>query len=183
MTAYQLSTVGDDSTSRTRLECAVQRAENLAVLGAKNVLELCVGPSLQALEIAYGFQGISCTGNDIDVRWKEYYPGGNWVIGDAMKISWEGFDTVVFAPPLSVGCNGERDSALMINDITPSYRMFIQRPFSGLRCMVLPARSFSTNVDRRQFFSLLNNLQDVEVVPLTAGKRRIRKYVDVYYKG
>lgn len=178
-----ITTVSNDDTARTRLECAVQRAENLAVLGSKRVLELCVGPSLKSLETAYGYYGIEVTGNDIDPRWREYYPQGKWLIGDALEVTWDGFDTVVFAPPLSKGCDGTRESSLKINEVTPSYRDFMQRPGTYQRVLVLPARSFSTNEDRKQFYQLLNNLQEVDVVPLTAGARRIRKYVDVYYRG
>lgn len=173
----------NEGTARTRLECAIQRAENLAILGAKRVLELCVGPSLSTLESAYSYHDIEVTGNDIDSRWVDYHPNGRWIIGDALDIDWSGFDTIVFAPPLSEGCDGTRGSSLMIDQINPSYRAFMQRPHDGIRVMVLPARSFSTNEDRKQFYNLLNNLQEVDVVPLTAGARKVRKYVDVYYRG
>jgi len=178
-----VSKVSIEDTARTRLECAVQRAENLAVLGAKRVLELCVGPSLKALETAYGYYNIEVVGNDIDPKWRDHYPQGKWIIGDALEIPWTGFDTVVFAPPLSKGCDGTRESSLKIDEVTPSYRQFMQKHNECLRVMVLPARCLSTNEDRKQFYRLLNNLQEVDVVPLTAGARRIRKYVDVYYRG
>src|SRR5512146_1716358 len=60
------SILSDDETARTDPECALQRAENLAVMGVESVLELCVGPSLRVLEAAYAQHGIVATGNDID---------------------------------------------------------------------------------------------------------------------
>lgn len=160
----------------------MQRAENLAVLGAKRVLELCVGPSLKALEKAYGAFGISVVGNDLDPRWSSYYPAGRWVIGDALSVSWDGFDAVVFAPPLSRGCTGTRADALHIDDVRPGYREFMKRTHQGIKCAVLPARSLATPIDREQFHRLLSAIPDADVVQLTAGNRKIRKYVDVYWK-
>ena len=34
-----------------------------------------------------------------DPRWAAYFPSGSWTIGDALSVSWESYDTVVFAPP------------------------------------------------------------------------------------
>lgn len=177
-----LSKTTDDRTARTNIECAHQRAENLAILGIKTVLELCAGPSLGVLEEAYGGFGITVAGNDIDPRWQEYYPDGDWIIGNCLDIPWDGFDAIVFAPPLSVGCSGERKDALQISQVTPSYKEFMLRPFDGVRCMVLPARSLSTYNDRNQFHRLLSYIDQAEVIPLTAGSRKIRKYIDVYYR-
>jgi hypothetical protein len=93
-----------DKTARTCEECAGLRAENLAILGVRKVLELCVGPSLRVLERAYRGQGIECWGNDVDIRWKHYYESGKWIIGDALSIDVRGFDCCVFAPPVTRGC-------------------------------------------------------------------------------
>lgn len=177
-----LTTVSDDETARTCEECAFQRAENLACLGAKSVLELCAGPSLKVLERCYAEFSIQTTGNDIDKRWLEYYPAGDWEIGDCFQVEWKWYDAVVFAPPLSKGCTGKREDALPINQIFPRYIDFMRRPFKGIRCMVLPARTFATRQDRKEFFDLTFDLGDIEVVPLTAGPRKIRKYVDVYWR-
>jgi hypothetical protein len=183
------SKVSDDDTARTCEDAARQRAENLACLGAKTVLELCVGPSLEILEHYYNQVGIEVTGNDIDPRWETYYPQGNWMIGDCFSFHWydhtppyDAFDAVVFAPPLSKGCTGKREDALSINEVFPRYIDFMRKPFKGIRCMVLPARTFATRQDRKEFFDLTFDLGEIDVVPLTAGPRRIRKYVDVYYR-
>lgn len=177
-----LSTVSDGDTARTLYECALQRAQNLYLLGATRVLELCAGPSLETLESAYETFGIKVTGNDIDKRWADYYPRGDWRLGDCLSISYMDFDAVVFAPPLSRGCSGRREDALAIDQVFPRYTDFMARRFGGVRCLVLPARSFATRQDRAQFFHLTFDLLNPDVVPLVAGHRRIRKYVDVYYK-
>lgn len=177
-----LSTYSAEETANTNPECARQRAENLAIMGARSVLELCVGPSLRALEKAYADFDIQVTGNDIDLRWPLHYPNGRWLVGDALAVDWRGFDAVVFAPPLSAGCSGRREDALMINKVSPGYRAFMKRPHHGIRCMVLPARALATPVDRGQLHALLAAVQGADVVPLTAGARKIRKYVDVYWK-
>lgn len=189
MRSLNLSTLDDQSTARTDPEAALQRAENLAVLGARSVLELCCGPSLRVLEAAYARHGITCVGNDIQRRWREYYPQGQWTMGDAMLIEWQHslhgpgdirqFDAVVFAPPVTIGCTGKREDALEINDVYPRYSDFLARPFSGIKVMVLPARALATRYDRKQMYGLIGD-RTVEVVPLTSGRRRIRKYVDVY---
>lgn len=177
-----LSEVSDEETARTPFACASQRAENLAILGAKNVLELCVGPSLRVLERAYEQVGIKVTGNDIDMRWRSYHPGGSWVIGDALEITAFDYmwDTMVFAPPLSHGCTGRRADSLMINEVTPKYTDFLHfsQEYKGILTLVLPARSLATRDDRSQFHSLLSNIEgSVEVVPLVDG---CVKYYDVY---
>lgn len=177
-----LSTVHDDLTARTAHDCAQQRAENLAILGASRVLELCVGPSLHTLELAYDRVGIEVTGNDIDYRWREYHPGGRWIIDDCFAIDWDDYDAVVFAPPLSVGCTGTREDALPISKVVPRYEDFMAKRYMGIRCMVLPARSFATHYDRKEFFDLTFDLVNPDVVPLTSGARKVRKYVDVYYR-
>lgn len=174
-----LSTVSDHATAHTDIECAYQRAQNLAVLGAKRVLELCVGPSLKDLVPAYRSVGLSVIGNDIEPRWQEFYPNGDWLIGDALTIPWD-VDTVVFAPPLSKGCTGKRDDALKISEVFPTYQSFLTRDFHGIRCLVLPARAQATPRDRAELHGLLGKLSGAEVVPLTAGRRKIRKYIDVY---
>lgn len=173
----------DDETARTSDECAQQRAEHLATLGARNVLELCVGPSLRTLATAYGWYGIYVTGNDIDPRWQRAYPSSRWIIGDALALGWAPFDTVVFAPPLTAGCTGRREDALRIEQITPSYRDFLAKPFDGLRVMVLPARALATADDRRELYALLALIDGpYDLIALTAGRRQIRKYVDIYFR-
>ncbi len=181
---HNVSIVADEATAHTDPECARQRAENLAILGAKNVLELCVGPSLRDLELAYAEVGITVTGNDIDPRWREFHPSGRWIIGDALSVDTTGFDAVVFAPPLSRGCTGRREDSLCINDVRPKYRDVTSSytNYDGILVLVLPARSLATSHDREQLHRLLSGLSSPEVVPLYAGHRRIRKYVDVYLK-
>jgi hypothetical protein len=176
-----LSRVEDEATARTDPECALQRAENLAVLGVRSVLELCVGPSLRSLEEAYGRFGIRCDGNDVDPRWRDYHPDGRWLLGDCFAVDWSPYDAVVFAPPLSRGCTGRREDSLRVEEVLPRYADFVARPYGGLRVMVLPARSLSTREDRRQFHRLVDWLP-ADVVELTSGPRRIRKYVDVYFE-
>lgn len=182
--ALNLSKADDDDTARTDPECAEYRASALAVLGVKSVLELCVGPSLRSAEEAYAKWGITVTGNDIDQRWRQYYPGGKWIMGDALAVDWSPFDAVVFAPPLTHGCTGKREDALRISEVVPRYLDFLSRPFNGVRVMVLPARAVATSHDRRELHNLLSSVydayHDVSVIPLTSGVRRIRKYVDVY---
>lgn len=184
MREINVSQVSDSETARTDPECAESRAEHLAMLGVRSVLELCVGPSLRTAEQAYSRQGITVTGNDIDARWQRYYPDGLWLIGDALQVGWSLFDAVVFAPPLSVDCTGKREDALSVNEVFPRYRDFLSRPFAGVRVMVLPARAIATSADRREMHDLLSSVyddsHDVTVIPLTSGRRRIRKYVDVY---
>ncbi len=177
-----LSSEADDETARTCWDCALQRAENLAFFGAKRVLELCVGPSLKTLEKAYARHGISVVGNDIEVRWKNFHPKGEWIVGDALKIDYAGFDSVVFAPPLSRGCTGTRSDSLMIDDVVPSYDAFAlaSKEFRGIRTFVLPGRAGATRQDRRQMHSLLSRFENYDLVPLTAGLRKIVKYHDLY---
>lgn len=127
------------------------------------------------------------TGNDIDPRWREYYPRGKWVIGDALEVDLLSYSAVVFAPPLSRGCTGLRCDALSVDQVTPTYASFIGRVlssgFRGIGVLVMPARALATRSDRRQMHSTLSMLGHLwqETVPLTAGPRRIRKYVDAYF--
>ena len=43
--------------------------------------------------------------------------------------------------------------------------------------MVLPGRTLSVRHDRSEFYKLLNELTDYDVVPL---KDKVTKYVDIY---
>lgn len=146
-----------------------------------------MGPSLATLESAYHQFGISVTGNDIDKRWKTFYEEGNWIIGDALSISYSGFDTIVFAPPLSKGCTGKREDSLQIEQVTPSYYEFLKRMQTEnedlLGVLVLPGRSISTYFDRVQFFKLMSKMYSLKLnfkhERLTDGK--ITKYYDVYF--
>jgi len=182
-----ISKFGDNSTANTCLECASQRAENLAILGVKTVLELCVGPSLRVLEEQYAKYGIQVSGNDIDPRWQEFYPKGRWMVGDATKLNTSGFDAVVVAPPLSRGCSGKREDSLSIEQVTPSYYSFLQLR-NPVVAFVLPGRTLSLRDDRRALHRLLGALagqseggaRRVEVVPL---RKKVVKYVDLYVIG
>lgn len=179
------SILSDSETARTDPECAAQRAENLAIIGVESVLELCVGPSLRDLEAAYGRHGIRVTGNDIDPRWRDLHPSGSWVIGDALLMDPRPYDAVVFAPPLSRGCTGRREDSLMVDEVEPAYTHFLIElmgwGYRGVGVLVLPARALATGPDREQTHRLLSNIPSHEVIPLVAGPRRIRKYVDVYF--
>jgi hypothetical protein len=174
------SVVDDTSTANTKLVCAKQRAENLFVLGVKNVLELCVGPSLKVLEQAYSEYNINVFGNDIDKRWVKYYPTGNWIIGDALSLDYSRFDCLIYAPPLSQGCTGTRADSLRISQVTPKYDDFISasKNFAGVRCLVLPGRSLATKEDRKDFHALTFQFQKFEVIPLT--NKGVVKYYDLY---
>lgn len=174
-----ISKYSDLQTANTNLICATQRAENLFVLGSKNVLELCVGPSLQRLELEYRKFGISCVGNDIDPRWKNFYPRGKWHIGDALSLDVSGYDTLVFAPPLSQGCSGRREDSLSLDKVTPSYNDFLEayKNFKGIKVLVLPGRTLSLREDRDKLHKLLSNIDNYDIVPL---RKRIVKYVDIY---
>jgi hypothetical protein len=176
-----ISLYSDSMTANTRLNCAKQRAENLAILlqpGAK-VLEMCVGPSLRRLEIEYAKYGITCFGNDIDPRWETYYPEGRWMIGDALNLDVSGFDAIIFAPPLSKGCSGRREDSLSLEQVNPSYRSFLYayRGFRGVKAMVLPGRTLSLRHDRDELYKLLNDIPDYDLVPL---RDKVVKYVDIY---
>lgn len=177
-----ISKVNDETTARTNNDSALQRAENLFILGAKNVLELCVGPSLKTLEEHYKQFKIKCTGNDIEKRWEKYYPEGKWLIGDCFEIDYKLFDAVVFAPPLTKNCTGKRCDSLSVEQIVPSYYDFLEKTkdYKGIRVMVLPGRSFKTSYDRKQTYRLLSKIKNYNIVPLTEGKRKITKYVDIY---
>lgn len=178
MYSVNLSTFSNQETATTCKICAIQRAENLAILGIKNVIELCVGPSLKTLEKAYNHFNISVTGNDIDKRWKIYYPKGSWIIGDARKIDVSQFDGVVIAPPLSKNCSGKRLDALSLDEIIPSYYDFLHLKNKTV-VYVLPGKTLSIKEDRRQLYKLLKNFSNYELIPL---KNKIIKYVDVYVK-
>ena len=173
-----LSIVADNITARTNAQSAQQRAENMYLLGVKKVLELCVGPSLCVLEKEYSKYGITCYGNDIDSRWKRYYPAGKWIIGDCFSIDYSEFDGVVFAPPLSKGCTGKREDSLSIMDVRPRYVDFLNLNISKTMCLVLPGRAMATKRDRDQFYKLISKVQQYQLVPLT--KNGVTKYWDLY---
>jgi len=184
------SKFANTETANTNKICADQRAATLWQLGVTKVLELCVGPSLSVLEQVYKERVIQCYGNDIDSRWKDFHPKGNWIIGDAIDVfkeNYQKFDAVVFAPPLSNGCSGRREDSLSIDDVNPKYSAFIKAlisvPFNGYAVLTLPGRSLSTKEDREQFFKLTNSIKhvysDVRHVDLIDG---CRKYIDVYIR-
>lgn len=182
-----ISLVDDETTANTCRDVANSRAANLSYLGVKTVLELCVGPSLSVLESAYSSVNIEVVGNDIDPRWVDYYPNGKWMLGDCLTLDYSGYNAVVFAPPLSKGCTGKRSDSLSIQNVMPSYDHFVDKWYhsrSGVAVLVLPARSLSTTPDKREFHHLINRLYEynIDVCPIQmkAGKRSIRKYVDIY---
>lgn len=181
------SQVEDEVTARTCLDVADQRAENLAILGVKNVIELCVGPSLCTLEQSYQRYGISCSGNDIQSRWSDYYRKGRWLLGDCFQVPHEAFDGIVFAPPLSKGCTGRREDSLSIDEVFPRYTDFLSKLSPGKTfVLVLPARSWATRQDREQYFNLLAKIHargySADAVAMTSGKRKITKYIDLYVR-
>lgn len=187
MVELNLTAVSQDETARTCIECARQRAKHLHMRQVQNVIELCAGPSLKTLERAYSEFGISVTGNDIDIRWKHYYLGGKWIIDNALNIDYNSYDAVVFAPPVSKGCTGKRDDALMISKVVPRYTDFIEKiikdKYKGVAVLVLPARSWGTKQDREQYFKLTNYIFRAgflyEAVALN-NKKNIRNYIDMY---
>lgn len=182
-----ISITTDDRTARTCEECAFQRASNIAQLGARTVLELCVGPSLRELERAYRQFNVEATGNDIDPRWQKYYPQGRWALGDALRLSYEGYDAIVFAPPLTRGCTGTREDSLRVDEVNPSYESFIERftqlPVGVTGVCVLPGRSLATREDRTSTYGLMARTAKKGIVcnlmPLKAGRRQIVKYYDL----
>jgi hypothetical protein len=182
-----VSVVSNDNTASTNPVVAHRRAENLAILGVEKVIELCVGPSLKTLERAYRRHNISVSGNDIDKRWQEHYPEGNWIIGDALTIPLAGFDTAVLAPPLSRGCTGRREDSLSINEVFPAYRQFLLRyDLPQIVVLVLPGRTFSVRGDRAQFYALMSFIMARELsydaIPMLDARGRVTKYIDVYIR-
>lgn len=182
MATKNLSKYKNGNTAKTCEECAAQRAEYLATLNVKTILELCVGPSLKVLEKHYRNYNLEVTGNDIDLRWKRYYPSGNWLMGDALSIYYK-HDAVIFAPPLTRGCSGRRADALQIFDVLPKYTDFLTKihNFNGIAILVLPARAWATKWDREQYHHLLHIISakgfEFEIKPLV--KDGIRKYIDL----
>jgi hypothetical protein len=179
-----ISLVENEKTASTRPSCADQRSDYLSVLGAKKVLELCVGPSLRSLEMSYSRNNIAVIGNDIEKRWQTFYSKGKWVIGDALQVSYDGFDAVVFAPPLSRGCTGRREDSLSVSEVFPKYTSFLERLSEiSIAVLVLPGRSFATRYDRAESYSLLSKINKTyDVVPLYDEKGKVVKYYDVYIK-
>lgn len=183
---FNVSKFEDNKTANTQNIIAQQRAENLFVLNKRNVLELCVGPSLNILQKEYNKFGIYVTGNDIEQRWKNYFPQGNWIIGNCFDINYKNFDVIVFAPPLSKNCSGKREDSLMIEQVNPSYYDFIKKLklFKNKNAvLVLPARSISTKYDKIQYFKLLAFLQNSGYNPVVRemkDNKNIRKYIDIY---
>lgn len=174
-----VSRFSDSKTASTNVPCAIQRAENLAILGVRTVMELCVGPSLERLEQAYKQYGIEVTGNDIEDRWQRFYPRGNWIIGDAREVDVSRFDAVVVAPPLSKNCSGLRLDSLSIEEVTPRYDSFLNLD-NRVLVFVLPGKTLSLKEDRRQLHKLLSQVttdRNTNVVPL---KNKVTKYVDLY---
>ena len=185
-----ISRYSDGETANTNYRCALQRAVSVHGAlgpGRKSILELCVGPSLPALNNVYkSIMDVDVWGNDIDPRWNK---GSNWLPGDAIKVfkaNHHRFDAVVFAPPLSRECSGERGDSLQIFDVRPGYYAFtsaaMEVGFNGIMVLVLPGRSLSTKDDRRQFFHLKQVLEKTHTVkefPLVDG---CTKYVDLHLR-
>lgn len=164
----------------------MQRAENLSVLNCNNILELCVGPSLQDLKLSYNKLEMAVHGNDIDPRWEKYFPQGSWIIGDCLLLDYSPFDAVVFAPPLSKNCSGRRKDSLSILNVIPRYIDFLKRAkeYKKIFVLVLPGRTLSVKTDKEELYYLLdviNNIGfNVEICPLKCSKNKINKYIDLY---
>lgn len=173
-----------DETARTCSEACSQRAASMWNKKVEKVMELCVGPSLKMLNLFYSYWDITCFGNDIDYRWKEAYPEGNWVIGDYKDVYLGHMDAVVFGPPLSRGCTGKREDSLMIDWVEPRYEDFIEHTKNShfWKVMVLPGRSLSTREDRNMFYKLMSKLDNPVIEMRTGKKRGITKYIDVIWK-
>lgn len=178
------STVELDKTANTQAACAAQRAQRMFFNDITKVLELCVGPSLKTLEQEYDKFHINVWGNDIDSRWIKYYPQGKWIPGNALEISYLGFEAIVFAPPLSKGCTGKREDSLSPLSVTPSYLDFLKRfkeePKFKRCTLVLPGRSLSTKEDRKEFHQIIAACSEVGVVqcyPLSI--KGVNKYIDL----
>jgi hypothetical protein len=177
------STVELDKTARTCVQAAELRAQYIANLGCKKIIEACVGPSLQTLEKEYSKHGIECWGNDIDSRWAKYYPKGRWILGNALDLSYIGFDLVVFAPPLSKGCSGKREDALSPLKVMPSFLDFLATfaNKSIKRAIItLPGRSLSTKQDRTETYHIINKASKIGIVkthPLYV--KGVLKYLDL----
>lgn len=185
-----LTKVAKNKTARTNLASANQRAAYVAAKGHNHVLEMCVGPSLRQLERCYRWHGVQVQGNDIDSQWKEYYPQGKWLLGDALHLKEQydlsAFDMLVFAPPLSRGCSGTREDSLMIEDVNPSFYDFVKN-YNNIDkniILTLPARSLATVKDKAQLYKFLSFLSEnfwkYELIPLYCEKKKVRKYLDIY---
>lgn len=196
---HNTSVVTSDATARTVFACAQQRAHNIRFIldcnGVNHVvgaLELCVGPSFDALTRAYADENILCWGNDIDRRWRpmQHTQQRRWIDGDAMTVASKldptsNIKVVVFAPPLTYGCTGRRVHALMVDEVTPRYVDFIDQLATWFKIvdvavMVLPGRARATSDDRSQFHHLIGQLTtDYDVIDrnLVVG---CTKYVDLY---
>lgn len=171
------SSFPSNQTANTNFACAHQRAENLAILGARKVIELCCGPSLPTLTKAYKKFGIEVWGNDIERRYQEENSSYPWLIGDCFQIDVSPFDFVVFAPPLSKGCSGRREDSLRLDQVVPSYFGALTQ-FTKRLCLVLPGRTLSVRKDREQLYRLLaSTTRTADVVPL---QNHVTKYVDLY---
>jgi len=167
-------------TANTKKGIAEQRAENLDILNATNVIELCCGPSLSVLGSAYNEYDIKVTGNDIDPRYEGYAPDYPWLIGDCFEVDTKQYDFIVFAPPLSKGCSGRREDSLSIFDVTPSYLDALDCFKDQNLCLTLPGKSLSTSKDRAEFYKLLSLInRPFEVVLL---KQKVTKYIDIYIR-
>lgn len=175
------------NVATTQYKCAIQRASNLASLNVKSVLELCVGPSFENLEKAYNYLGISLTGNDIDPRWRQHYPDGNWIICDALEAVDNNHDCTVFAPPLSEHSTGKREDSLMIKQVEPSYKEFLSKvDIDNIAVLVLPGRSLSTKRDRKQFYKLYSYIYQIGYKLIFLDHitdEGITKYIDLYIRG
>lgn len=178
-----ISNFSDQKTANTNIVSAKQRAAYLNSIHAHNIMKLCVGPSLKRLQAVYANYGISCWGNDIDSRWKEYYPQGHWMIGDALRLvqKLQRFDTIVFAPPLSKGCSGRREDSLYLKDVSPGYKEFLQayKQYIGVKnlVLVLPGKTLSIKSEKNEMYKLLSCINvPYQIIPLT---NVCVKYIDI----
>jgi len=172
-----------DKVATTIQPVAKSRAEYAAVLDIRTVIELCVGPSLDTLQNEYNKFGIEVIGNDVDMRWHD--SKHSWRMGDALTVDIYDVDAAVFAPPLSRGCSGKREDALMIEEVTPRFDDFLSRTdLPKVVVLVCPARSLATTDDVCQLFKLrhqaLKKFVNVEIVPQYDARGKCRKYVELW---
>jgi hypothetical protein len=181
-----ISTISLDETARTSQAVAASRAKSLHQKQCSTVIELCVGPSLKVLEKEYSRYGIKTTGNDIDIRWTNFYKKGNWIIGDALELDLTRFDAAVFAPPLTRGCTGRREDSLAISQIHPKYEEFLTKAVDHLPCkylvLVFHGRVLSLRSDKSYLYKLFNMAYDIgftNIVERKDAKNKVTKYIDM----
>lgn len=194
MNHHNTSRYAVTSTATTNQDCIDQRIQNIkrAFPSSLKIIETCAGISSVFLKESYREAGFHITTNDIDPRYQRYEK--DMVIGDVLSLDFSSYDVVVFAPPLSRGCSGNREDSLMIEEVRPSYREFLANTIflenlQGI-CLVLPGRTFSTARDKEQFYSLVSCIYNLFSSHQPNGQafekklvvKRCTKYVDLYLR-